>query len=167
MTRAPGAGGGHQTPKGMGGSPAQPGRMWGGRRGRGKMEVGWDRTPWGAAGGREVFPCLQGPTQSEEISRDRERPSGDQGIGGECGQHLPCPIGLQWACWCPRPEPLPSGTPSGCVGPEPEPHSLPPHPQDLFWPLIYLLISVVVLFCFVAVFFSFSFLLFLMCFLFF
>ena len=48
-------------------------------------------------GGREMFPCLEGATNSEGINRNREETSGDQGIRGECSWGLPHKLGLKQA----------------------------------------------------------------------
>ena len=70
-------------------------REWGrGRKSRGQMGP----VPLREAGGGERFPCLGGAHHSKGISRDRERPSGDQRMGRELGQHFPCPLRPPVAC---------------------------------------------------------------------
>ena len=76
---------GTSTPKGMGGNPEGPGRMWGGVRGEEKWRRDGTGAPEGWLGGGEGFPHLERPTNCEGINRNGERPSGVQRIRGECG----------------------------------------------------------------------------------
>ena len=95
--------------------------------------MGWSQSPWRGVGGREMFPCLKGPTHSEGISGNREETSGDQGIRGECNWGLPhklgpqkahssqsgalsIPLWLPWTQWYPEYCPLKAST--GYVGPD-------------------------------------------------
>ena len=54
------------------------------------------------------------PTPEEEW----ERPSGGQNIRRKCGQHFPCPLGIQGACCGLGPDPLLTEAPSRHVNPE-------------------------------------------------
>ena len=49
----------------------QVGHGRGAERG-GEVEAGWDRCPRGAAGGKEGFPCPEGPTHGEGSNGDGE-----------------------------------------------------------------------------------------------
>lgn len=98
-------------------------------------------------GGRETFPCLEGPTNCEGINGDREETSGDQGIRGECSWGLPHKLGpkqahssqsgalsrtlwLPWTQW--YPEYCPPKASTGCAGPD-DLHMTMTKPHPVEW----------------------------------
>ena len=141
----------------MGGIPAWPDRISGGW-GRG-------RKSWGGMGpvslrgnwGRSGVHTYRGPHSWWGDQQERVEAFGGSGIGGECGQHLPCLPESQWNCWGSGPETLPSSACSSHADPEPKLHNHNPTPPPGPFPApsFFFFFSIVVLFCFVVVSFLF------------
>ena len=127
LEHLPGVVWGPWTPKGMGGIPKQPGKMWGwGRRRGDRMGL----APQGMAGGGEGFPRSEGPTHRAGISGDGRDL---QGIGGSEGKEA----SISPACSIPSKPTRVPGLNLSPPGPPPSVLSLspaPPHSQGLFRP---------------------------------